>query len=127
MLEIRLDSLRRRGDARLAYDALYSDENISQLDSFYLWVVKLFGLRPEVKFLDVACGKGELAHWAGRTGALGFGSDLSAAAIHQGHCLFPSLPPHQHGSPADSALRGSPGVAGFVRGQRPGGAAHPQI
>ncbi|MFQ5580526.1 MAG: class I SAM-dependent methyltransferase [Nitrospiria bacterium] len=92
MLEIRLDSVRQYGDSRHAYDVLYSDQNISQLESFYIWAAGLFDLPPGAKFLDVACGKGELAYWVRREGAVGFGSDLSASAIQQGHELFPNLP-----------------------------------
>jgi SAM-dependent methyltransferase len=57
-----------------------------------MWAIELFNLSPGTKFLDVACGKGELAHWAGRKQALGFGCDLSASAIKQGHALFFKLP-----------------------------------
>ena len=57
-----------------------------------MWAVEHFKLRPDIKFLDVACGKGELAEWARRRGASGVGSDLSAAAIKQGQDLFPYLP-----------------------------------
>ncbi len=92
MLEIRLNSLHDYGDSRQAYDLLHDDENISQLDSFYMWVVELMDLPPQAKFLDVACGKGELAHWVRGGNRRGFGSDLSASAIQQGHRLFPTLP-----------------------------------
>ncbi|OQY46971.1 MAG: hypothetical protein B6242_06435 [Anaerolineaceae bacterium 4572_78] len=93
MLEIRLNSIIYRGkNARQAYDTLYDNENISQLESFYMWAVDKFDLSPDSKFLDVACGKGELSHHVKSKTEHSFGEDLSPSAIKQGSFMFPDLP-----------------------------------
>lgn len=92
MIEVRLDSLAEHEQARMAYDSLYKAEDISQLDSFYTWVIRHLNLSPGMRYLDVACGRGELAYKARQLHGNGFGSDISEQAIWNGRRLFADNP-----------------------------------
>lgn len=75
LLEIRLEA--ESQDARQGYDALYEATSLSQIDSFYLWLMKKLRLPTQGRLLDVACGAGEVVRLAGQHGLQAVGLDLS--------------------------------------------------
>lgn len=85
MLEIRHVS----GDARRAYNRLYSERGIEQIDSLYLWILRLLRPEPGRRLLDVACGQGRLVYLARRRGLQAYGTDLSDVAILKARRLIP--------------------------------------
>jgi len=84
MLEIRLPQVETDGDSQSAYDILYSETDISQRPSFYLWLNELFDLRPDEHYLDISCGRAQLVKLAQRQGVLAYGMDLSHTALKTG-------------------------------------------
>ena len=90
MLEIRKPSIASLQDSRSAYDAIYAERGIRQLDSFYAWLLRL--LRPEEgkKLLDVSCGEGHLLRIGARYGLGLYGLDISDAAISIARQNIPS-------------------------------------
>lgn len=66
---------------RRAYDQIYSEDGIRQIDSFYRWLLRLIWPLPGRRLLDVACGEGMLPHFARQLyGVEAYGIDLSLAA-----------------------------------------------
>lgn len=84
MLEIRLPQIETDGDSRQAYDVLYTEGDISQRESFYLWLRDLLALKPGERYLDVSCGRALLPRLAQAQGAQAHGLDLSHAALRAG-------------------------------------------
>jgi SAM-dependent methyltransferase len=83
MLEIRKQE-REEGDwARDAYNALYDQQPIRQLDSFYVWLLDLLHPGAGCRLLDVSCGVGVLTEFARRRGVRAHGLDVSWSAIRQ--------------------------------------------
>jgi SAM-dependent methyltransferase len=93
LIEIWHTQIRRTDESQSAYDAIYGDEGIRMLDSFYLWILKLVNPRPNGRFLDVSCGQGTLVGLARQAGAQSYGLDFSAVAVRraregiQHHCF----------------------------------------
>lgn len=80
--EIRLNST---DSTRAAYDEIYRDEGIRQLDSFYIWLLELLKPQAGRKLLDVACGEAVLPRFGRqRYGLDAYGSDLSEQALRVG-------------------------------------------
>ena len=79
-LEIRLDQT--NPDSRIAYDDLYEESNLSQIQSFYLWLMKRLHLPTQGKLLDVSCGAGEVVKLAGEHGLEAIGVDISEVVAH---------------------------------------------
>ena len=75
LLEIRLEAESR--DTRRGYDALYDATSLSQIDSFYLWLMKKLHLPTQGRLLDVACGAGEVVRLDGQHGLQAVGLDIS--------------------------------------------------
>ncbi len=75
LLEIRLDA--ESQDARQGYDALYEETSLSQIESFYIWLMKKLRLPRQGRLLDVACGGGEVVRLAGQHGLRAVGLDIS--------------------------------------------------
>lgn len=75
LLEIRRISA--EGNSREAYDILYSEESLSQIESFYLWLMGRLELPRSGKFLDVSCGAGEVVRLAAQHGLQATGVDIS--------------------------------------------------
>jgi SAM-dependent methyltransferase len=63
-----------------AYDALYSEHGLSQIESFYLWLMDRLALPSAGALLDVSCGAGEVVRLAGQRGLRATGVDISLAA-----------------------------------------------
>lgn len=84
MLEIRLNRVGDTAASQQAYDEIYQDAAFEQRDSFYLWLIELFKLRPEERYLDISCGRAQLSGLAQKKGVQAHGLDLSATAVAQG-------------------------------------------
>lgn len=63
------------------YDAIYREAPIQQIDSFYLWALRLARVSPGQRLLDVSCGVARLVEFAQRRGIRSVGIDLSGEAI----------------------------------------------
>lgn len=74
-LEIRLGGLDQK--SRQAYDHLYSAESLSQIESFYLWLMDRLDLPSSGRLLDVSCGAGEVVRLAQQRGLAATGIDIS--------------------------------------------------
>ena len=87
MLEIRLPDIESDSDSRHAYEAIYTEGDISQRESFYLWLNNLFALQAGDVYLDISCGRVELPKLAKDGDAIAHGLDLSYAALHAGRAI----------------------------------------
>lgn len=84
MLEIRLPDIASDSDSRQAYDVIYTEDDISQRESYYLWLNDLFELQPGQTYLDISCGQVQLPKLAKDEGVIAHGLDLSHAALLAG-------------------------------------------
>jgi SAM-dependent methyltransferase len=75
LLEIRRIST--ESNSREAYDVLYAEESLSQIESFYLWLMDRLELPQSGTFLDVSCGAGEVVQLAAQRGLQATGVDIS--------------------------------------------------
>ncbi len=75
LFEIR--RIRNNENSTDAYDALYSNTSLSQIESFYLWLMDQLRLPPHGRLLDVSCGAGELMRLAAQRGLCATGIDIS--------------------------------------------------
>jgi SAM-dependent methyltransferase len=82
--EIRLDETADSQQSRTAYDAIYQEGDISQTDSFYQWVLAQLALQPHERYLDISCGRAQLANKAQSQGIAAYGLDLSHTALVSG-------------------------------------------
>lgn len=82
--EIRLDDTADSETSRTAYDTIYEEGDISQTASFYEWVYEQLTLQPQEKYLDISCGRAQLANMAQARGIDASGLDLSHAALRSG-------------------------------------------
>ncbi|MBI4323281.1 MAG: methyltransferase domain-containing protein [Candidatus Omnitrophica bacterium] len=66
---------------KASYEEIYRTHGIRDHLAFYRWVVAL--LRPEAgrRFLDVACGEGDVLAEASRRGVAAYGIDIAEAAV----------------------------------------------
>jgi 2-polyprenyl-3-methyl-5-hydroxy-6-metoxy-1,4-benzoquinol methylase len=78
-LEIFLGSSKNRG--RAGYDELYQEGELSQIPSFYLWLMDRLRLPAKGRLLDVSCGAGELVKLAARNGLRAGGIDISETVM----------------------------------------------
>ncbi|MCA9950653.1 MAG: methyltransferase domain-containing protein [Anaerolineales bacterium] len=82
--EIRLDEAATADDSRAAYEDIYGLDDISQSNSFYLWIQDLLALKPGETYLDISCGRAQLTTLARQHGAQAHGLDLSYTALQSG-------------------------------------------
>ncbi len=78
-LEIRRISSDGSGQA---YNALYAQASLSNLESYYLWLIKQMRLPSSGRLLDVSCGAGELVRLARLRGLQVVGIDISLVVAH---------------------------------------------
>ncbi len=64
-----------------AYEEIYRTAPIAQLESFYIWALRLSDPRPGLRLLDVSCGIGRLVDIAAKQGLKAVGLDLSRTAV----------------------------------------------
>jgi len=81
MLEIQKAPVVSTGWTRRAYDEIYRQAGICQLDSFYQWILSLLRPVPGRRLLDVSCGQGVLVRMARQAGLEAHGLDLSEMAV----------------------------------------------
>lgn len=62
------------------YDNLYSEHNLSQMESFYIWFYNKIGKIHDGNLLDIACGEGEFLNICNKKGISTFGIDISHIA-----------------------------------------------
>jgi len=79
-LEIRFDEA--NFDSKIAYDDLYEETGLSQIQSFYLWLMEQLRLPKQGRLLDVSCGAGEVVKLAGEHGLKAVGVDISEVVAH---------------------------------------------
>jgi SAM-dependent methyltransferase len=73
---------------RQAYNAAYGERELAQLLSYYTWVFSLLPLSGSERFLDVACGEGQLVAIAREYGLLAYGVDISDRAIKSANSIL---------------------------------------
>jgi SAM-dependent methyltransferase len=87
LLEIRLgDQAKPSGKA---YDDLYAVESLSQIESYYLWLLDGLAPVPNSRLLDISCGAGELVRCAQQQALVATGIDISEVVVHAAHRLVP--------------------------------------
>jgi SAM-dependent methyltransferase len=79
LLEIRLR--KKKEASREAYDELYEAASLSQIWSFYLWLMDRLALPPQGRLLDVSCGAGEVVQLASAHGLQAAGIDISEVVV----------------------------------------------
>ena len=90
MLEIRKETGDTQAASIRAYDRLHEEgSTLQQLDSFYLWVLRLLSPRAGASLLDVSCGGGSLIRFAHRASLGTYGIDISTAALRRARDLSP--------------------------------------
>lgn len=75
--------IRRELDSRAGYEAIYQEDDLSQIWSFYLWLMQQLQLPARGRLLDVSCGAGEVVQLAMRHGLSATGVDISRAAARR--------------------------------------------
>lgn len=88
-LEIR--RLTPESNTAYLYDALYKEEGLAQIESFYLWLMDQLCLPASGTLLDVACGGGEVVRLAAKRGLEAIGVDISEVAAR---VALQSVHPH---------------------------------
>jgi|WetSurMetagenome_2_1015567.scaffolds.fasta_scaffold10238_4 SAM-dependent methyltransferase len=83
LLEIRRVPI--ESDSGEAYDTLYQVESLSQIESFYLWLMDSLRLPPTGRLLDVSCGAGEVVRLVARRGLHATGVDISHVVARVAH------------------------------------------
>jgi len=81
MLELRRQPITSADDSRRAYDQVYAERGIRQLDSFYLWMLRALRVQPGRSLLDISCGEGQLLRLATAVGLRPYGVEISPAAV----------------------------------------------
>jgi SAM-dependent methyltransferase len=82
-LEIRLSQT--DPDTKAAYDNLYAAEGLSQIPSFYHWLLGRLRLPQQGSLLDVSCGAGEVIELVARRGLQATGVDISYLAARSAY------------------------------------------
>jgi ubiquinone/menaquinone biosynthesis C-methylase UbiE len=81
LLEIELNQ--KKIGSRFIYDEIYTHTDLSQIRSFYLWLVRQMNLPGNGRLLDIACGSGDVINLIQNLGVTGFGVDLSFTVAQQ--------------------------------------------
>lgn len=68
-------------DLQPGYNNLYSQHNLAQIDSFYIWFYNKIGKPNDGKLLDIACGEGEFLNVCEKNGLSTYGMDISHVAL----------------------------------------------
>ncbi len=72
--------IRHTHDTRKTYDAIFKGESIHQMDSFFIWASSLLSIKPGMRVLDIATGRGQMVKFAHQRGATAYGLDFSFTA-----------------------------------------------
>ncbi|MFN8491994.1 MAG: methyltransferase domain-containing protein [Caldilineaceae bacterium] len=84
MLEIRHQAITDGLSTLEAYNQLYTEREILQRDSFYLWLISLLQPQPNHTLLDISCGQGRLVELASQQGLDAIGVDFSLTGLCRG-------------------------------------------
>ena len=90
MLEIRRQEIQSGLSTQAAYDDLYAQTDLAQLDSFYLWLLALLNPSPGRTLLDISCGQGRLAELAAQRDVRVVGTDFSFTGLLYGKSRIPA-------------------------------------
>jgi len=77
----RTEPARSTGELRAAYNALHKGGALTQLTSFYIWVLSLLSPKAGSRLLDISCGSGVLLQAGESRGLRAYGVDLSDRAV----------------------------------------------
>jgi SAM-dependent methyltransferase len=66
------------------YNSIYRGDGISQMDSFFIWILRLLNPRGG-RLLDISCGEGQLLRFAPQFGLTACGVDISDVAARIAH------------------------------------------
>jgi ubiquinone/menaquinone biosynthesis C-methylase UbiE len=77
-------------DVMQAYDDRYAREGFKNNESYYRWALDVLSPKPGESLLDIACGMGDLLHYAARRQTRPFGIDLSPVAVSMARKRSPS-------------------------------------
>ena len=83
LFEIRLRT--EESTSREAYNSIYDEGGLSQLESFYQWIVRHMELPAQGKMLDVSSGAGEVVRLAAAHNLTTIGVDISESAAKTAH------------------------------------------
>ncbi|UCG25241.1 MAG: methyltransferase domain-containing protein [Chloroflexota bacterium] len=92
IVEVRLEETVTDKVSQDAYDSVYDQTDISQSDSFYIWLYELLDLQASDVFLDISTGKCDLLAQAQQHGIQAYGNDLSIQALLGGRADFGAQP-----------------------------------
>ena len=81
MIEIRHHNITNQALEKCAYNEIYQDKGIQQLDSFYLWLIELLNPQSNQTLLDISCGQGDLVRFALKRKMRAVGLDFAEAAL----------------------------------------------
>lgn len=81
LVELREPGIARLSDSASSYDALHTEGQLRQRDSFYKWFVGLLQPQAGQRLLDVSCGQGALLKFGQEAGLVVAGLDLSSKAV----------------------------------------------
>lgn len=81
MLEVHLEEVFTNSASREMYEDIYNQTDISQRESFYIWLLDILNLKPGDKYLDISCGRAQLVALAQERGVYAQGLDSSFKAL----------------------------------------------
>lgn len=81
MIEIRHDKITDSASTQEAYNRIYRDQGLIQLDSFYLWLIGLLDPQPGRTLADISCGEGRLTILAREKGLRALGVDFAYEGV----------------------------------------------
>lgn len=81
--------IRHTQDTRSVYDDIYTGEKIRQMDSYFIWICRLLGVKPGESLLDIATGRGQMIQHAGNFKLEATGLDFSFVACQHTNKLVP--------------------------------------
>lgn len=84
MIEIFHKDMNNFSATQKAYNVIYHEKGIHQLDSFYLWLIGLLKAKQENLILDISCGEGRLVNLAQMRGHRAIGVDFSLVGLKVG-------------------------------------------
>ncbi len=84
MIEFRTERDPSDASPMETYDRLHADGKLGQLDSYYLWALRMLRVQPGSSLLDVSCGTGGVVDLAMERGIAAFGIDISYEAVRTG-------------------------------------------
>lgn len=90
LFEIRLKS--QEPNSREAYNSIYDEGGLSQLESFYIWIVRHMQLPERGKLLDVSSGSGEVVRLTASRNLNVTGVDISESAARSAHRNLQAIP-----------------------------------